>query len=302
MTTDRSFQRTAASWESVIPTMLTPLKTTLPPTTPAGGLSSWAIANSSVDLPQPDSPTMPMNSPLPRSKLTLSTALTLPCSVAYSTLMSLTRRMGSPVTAAWPMSSASALDTEPPYRPERRIADLVERVVKQGESAAENRDPQARHQCPPVLSDGQGLVVLRPVQHRAPAHRVRVAKADELQAGGEQHVIHRRAEEGRDDQGAHVRDDRDRDVVGGTPATPPGRLQVVPPAQREGLGPQLPGAVAVPGDDQDRDQDGHAAVRQVGRDDQQQREAGDDQQRVGDQVEPTVGNAAEIGGRDSHDH
>src|SRR5215813_2280477 len=125
MTTDMSFQRTAASWESVMPTMLTPLNSTLPPATPAGGLSSCAIANSSVDLPQPDSPTMPTNSPLARSKLTWSTARTLPCLVAYSTERSSTVRIESPVTAARPMSSASALDTEPPNGPQGGVADLV---------------------------------------------------------------------------------------------------------------------------------------------------------------------------------
>ena len=38
--------------------MLRPLKITLPPVTAAGGASSWAMANSRVDLPQPDSPTI----------------------------------------------------------------------------------------------------------------------------------------------------------------------------------------------------------------------------------------------------
>src|SRR5262249_459518 len=269
----------------------------------AGGLSSWAIANSSVDLPQPDSPTMPMNSPLPRSKLTWSTALTLPCLVAYSTLMSLTRRMGSPVLA-WcrPRSSAGALDTDPPYWPERRVADLVERVVKQSECGAEDRDPQARHESPQVLADGQGFVVLSPVQHRSPAHRVRVAEADELQASGEQHVVDRRTEEGRDDQRSHVRDDLDGDDVGPALAANPGALQVIPPAHPKGLAAQLPGAVGVSGDDQDRDQPHRSAVRQVGGDDQQQREAREDQQRVGNEVERVVGHPAEIGGRDPHGH
>ena len=55
--------------------MFWPLKRTAPPMTSAGGLSSWAMANSSVDLPHPDSPTMPRNSPAASSKLTLSTAL-----------------------------------------------------------------------------------------------------------------------------------------------------------------------------------------------------------------------------------
>src|SRR6266567_3169922 len=269
MTTDMSFQRTAASCESVSPTMLVPLNTTLPPATPAGGLSSCAIANSRVDLPQPDSPTMPMNSPRPRSKLTLSTALRLPCLVAYSTLMPLTARIGSATAATRPTSSASALDTVPPYRPQRRVADLVERVVEQGEGRAQDRDTQSGHQRPQVLADRQGLVVLRPVQHRPPAHRVRVAEADELQAGREQHVIHGGAEERRDDQGCHGRDDLDRDDVDAPLAAHPRRLQVVPAPQRQSLGPKLPGAVAVAGDDEDGDQHGHAAIRQVGRDDQQ---------------------------------
>ena len=43
--------------------MLRPWNVTLPPVISAGGTSSWAIANSRVDLPQPDSPTTPMNSP-----------------------------------------------------------------------------------------------------------------------------------------------------------------------------------------------------------------------------------------------
>ena len=50
------------------------------------------MANSRVDLPQPDSPTMPMNSPAARSKLMSSTARTVPCSKRYSTDRSRTSR------------------------------------------------------------------------------------------------------------------------------------------------------------------------------------------------------------------
>ena len=78
MTTDSSFHRIAASCRSVSSVRSVPLKLTQPPVTWAGGASSCAIANSSVDLPQPDSPTMPRNSPLARSKLTPSTAVTSP--------------------------------------------------------------------------------------------------------------------------------------------------------------------------------------------------------------------------------
>ncbi len=81
MTTDMSRHRTAASSLSVSPTMLRPLKVTLPPVISAGVTRSWAMANSRVDLPQPDSPTMPRNSPADRSKLTSSTASVVPRSM-----------------------------------------------------------------------------------------------------------------------------------------------------------------------------------------------------------------------------
>ena len=82
MTTDRSFQRTAASTLSVSPTRLRPWNSTPPPVMLAGGASSWAMANSSVDLPQPDSPTIARNSAGSSSKLTRSTATTAPWSIA----------------------------------------------------------------------------------------------------------------------------------------------------------------------------------------------------------------------------
>ena len=68
----------------------------------------------------------------------------------------------------------------------------------------------AGHDGPQVLAGLQRLVVLRPVEHRAPAHRVRVAEADELQAGGEQHRVQRVAQEAGDDQRGHRRDDLDQ--------------------------------------------------------------------------------------------
>ena len=45
----------------------------------AGGASNWATANSSVDFPQPDSPTMPRNSPRSTVNETSSTARISPC-------------------------------------------------------------------------------------------------------------------------------------------------------------------------------------------------------------------------------
>src|SRR5215472_1832639 len=173
MTTDRSFHRIEASCLSVSPTMLWPLKTTLPPVTLAGGTRSWAMANSRVDLPQPDSPTIPMNSPRSRSKLTRSTARTVPRSMTYSTDRSRTDST-APVAftggAAAVMSLPGALDTLPlhaPDRPQGRVADLVERVVEQRERRPQGHDAQARHDDPQRLPGLERLGVLSPVQHGA---------------------------------------------------------------------------------------------------------------------------------------
>src|SRR5437762_6268287 len=139
-----------------------PWKTTRPPVIPAGGLSSRAIANSMVDLPQPDSPTTPTNSPLCTSRSTPETAWTAPRGVAYSTRRSRTSRMGALGTVAPYLQL--------PHRTQRRVADLVERVVEQGERGAQQRHAQARGDGPqrrPVL---QRALALRPVEHRAPAH------------------------------------------------------------------------------------------------------------------------------------
>src|ERR1039458_10132060 len=198
MTTDMFFQRTAESCLSVRPTRLRPRNVTLPPLTLAGGTSSWDIANSSVDLPQPDSPTIPMNSPGLMSKLTSSTARTSPRSVAYSTDRLRTCKIGPVYARRWTEAGLSSVRTlHPPsaHRPQGRIADLVEGVVEQREGGAEQGDARPGDHRPQVLSGLQGLVVLRPVEHRAPAHRVGIAEPDELQAGGEQDRVERVGEE-----------------------------------------------------------------------------------------------------------
>ena len=92
ITTEKSRQRSAASCFSLIATRFCPWNFTLPPVIAAGGLSSWAIANSSVDLPQPDSPTTPTNSPAWTSRSTWSTATTGQEPVSYSTVRSRTSR------------------------------------------------------------------------------------------------------------------------------------------------------------------------------------------------------------------
>src|SRR6202034_4482229 len=103
-----------------------------------------AIANSSVDLPQPDSPTIPMNSPASTSRLTWSTAVTVPRSREYVTVRSRTSSMAALAAAARSAArdaSAGTLDTRPPpHRPQGGVADLVERVVDQRERRAEQQD------------------------------------------------------------------------------------------------------------------------------------------------------------------
>src|SRR6516165_9638285 len=247
MTTERSFHRTAASSRSVSPTMFRPFKITLPPVISAGGFSSWAMANSRVDLPQPDSPTMPTNSPAARSKLTRSTARTVPRSRRYSTDRSRTSSM-VPVESAGPVlrtSSPGALDTGPPARsrggdrarlgnrhaldrPQGRVADLVEGVVEQRERRAERDDAQAGDDDPQGQAGLEGLVVLGPVEHRALAGHVRVAQPDELQAGREQHRVQRVGQERGHQQRRHRGDDLHTDDVQRALAADLRRVQEVP--------------------------------------------------------------------------
>src|ERR1700722_11465513 len=143
------------------------------------------MANSRVDLPQPDSPTMPTNSPRPTLKLTSWTARTAPRQPAYSTDRPDTSRIGSGLATPDP------LPLDAPDRPQGRVADLVERVVEQCERRAEGDDAEAGNDDPQRLAGLEGLLVLGPVEHRAPAGDVGVAEADELEAGGEQHCVQR---------------------------------------------------------------------------------------------------------------
>ena len=52
---------------------------------PAVGRSRWQSSFATVDLPQPDSPTMPRVSPRPRAKSTPSTAFTAPTCLRNTT-------------------------------------------------------------------------------------------------------------------------------------------------------------------------------------------------------------------------
>ncbi len=75
-TVERSTQRSGRSCSSGAWVMSRPSKTTVPPLIAAGFSSSRSTALPSVDLPQPDSPSRPTNSPSSTRKLTWSTART----------------------------------------------------------------------------------------------------------------------------------------------------------------------------------------------------------------------------------
>src|SRR3954469_9502263 len=240
MTTDRSRQRVAEGSRAVMVTRCRPLNMTLPALMRAGGLSSWAIPNSMVDLPQPDSPTTPTNSPGWTSRSKESTARTGPAAVSYSTVSPRTSRSGAPSSGA---SDIGALGTGPPDGSESRVADLVERVVEQREGGAEQGDAQTWSHHPQRLTGLQGAVVLRPVQHRAPAQRGAVAEPDELQPRRREHRVQRGPEEGGQDERRHRGQDLEHDDVGVSLPPNPRRLEEVAVAQRQGLGPQLTRAV-----------------------------------------------------------
>src|SRR5262249_38406897 len=121
------------------------------------------------------------------SRSTPETACTAPRGVAYSTHRSCTSRMG-------------ALATESPNGTQGRVADLVERVVEQGEGRAQQGHAQTRCDRPQRRTVLQRTLALRPVEHRAPADLRGVAEPEELQTGRGEHRVQRGAEEVRDDQ------------------------------------------------------------------------------------------------------
>src|SRR5579859_3265624 len=171
MTTDMSRHRMADRSVSVSPTRFLPRNVTLPLVMAAGGYRSCATAKSRVDFPQPDSPTMPRNSPAARSRLTWSTALITPRSSAYSTERSRTSSSGpcGGTELTTPRESSASMcviggELPPhgdgecgllprllgPQRSQGRVADLVEGVVEQGERGAEQRDAEPGDDLPQV--------------------------------------------------------------------------------------------------------------------------------------------------------
>src|SRR5262249_56825398 len=96
---------------------------------------------------------MPRNSPAARSKLTWSTARTVPRSRRYSTDRSRTSRTVPEAGAAGLAGELSpgTLGPPPPYAPglpEGRVADLVVNVVEQRVHPAQLDAAHARHDEP----------------------------------------------------------------------------------------------------------------------------------------------------------
>src|ERR1700726_3939887 len=138
-------------------------------TLPAGSripITAYAV----TDLPDPDSPTSAMVSPLSTAKLTLSSARTMPERVRNSTLSPSTLSAGAAV-----VMSASC--------PSPGIDHVAQAVAKQVE--AEHRDHQrqaGKKRIPPFPRHHKGRAL---GHHDAPfRHRWPHAEPDERQAGG----------------------------------------------------------------------------------------------------------------------
>src|SRR5580692_968739 len=196
-----------------------PLKTTRPDVISAGGDRSCAMANSSVDLPHPDSPTIPRNSPARTVRSTRSTAPMSASSVRYETERSSTSSSGSGTSLS--------------HRPERGVADLVEGVVHERESGAHDGDGRSGRQRPPRVACLERAALLRVIEHGSPGQLGAVAEAEELQSGRESDDEHGEAEERRNDQRGHGRDDLDEDDVRGAFAAHLRCREKVSGAQRE---------------------------------------------------------------------
>ena len=110
-----------------------------------GGSIRPRIASASVDLPEPDSPTMPMRCPGSTVRLTPSTAVTTPCSVGNSTTRSEIWRTAEPVgaTSAGAASVPAPCGVTPPP-PAPRRAHRVRRPQSRGRAGGSRHGARAR--------------------------------------------------------------------------------------------------------------------------------------------------------------
>src|SRR5690349_17486576 len=274
-------------------TMSVPRKVTVPPTTAPGGESSWATANNRVDLPQPDSPTIPRNSPGATAKLTCCTAPTSVVSVAYSTDRSETSSRGS--------VTPPPLFTALTQRAQRGISDLVEGVVHEREAGTHQSHRSARRESPPGVAGLEGRCLLCVVEHRAPHQLAAVPKSEELKTGGEPDLEDRQGQKRSGQQRGHGRDDLDQDDVQGPFSACACRHEELTIAHRHALRPQLPG-LECPAGDREHDYQRADPGRQVRREQDQQRKHREDQEDVGYHRQDPIGEPSEVRGRHADDH
>src|SRR5689334_22227395 len=136
---------------------------------------AWLV----TDLPEPDSPTMPMVLPRSRSKLSPSTDLTNPSSVGKWTLRSLTSRKGF-----WGVSDIAQQTSA---QADARVDDAVEDVHDQvGDDDERGGDEDQRHDHGQVRLDdsldGHAAEAVQP-EHRLGDDRA-AEEATEVETGG----------------------------------------------------------------------------------------------------------------------
>ena len=192
-----------------------------------------------------------------------------------------------------------------PGRAQPRVDELVEAEVEQRQRRAEQRDGNARRQEPPPGADLRRVLRFGPEQHAAPAPPRGIDDAEEGQRHvGADRVEHGEHERRRDDRG-QVRQDLGEHDPRGALTRDPRRGDVVASADGHGLRAQHPRSPRPAGDADDQRE--HERVRpgrlrQIGGQHDQQRQAGHDQEHVGEQGKQVVGEAAEIaGGHSDHD-
>src|SRR5262249_35008339 len=179
--------------------MSVPSKEISPDLRRAGGRSIRVSAKPSVDLPQPDSPTRPTNSPCLSVRPTSRTAqMPTPRAGSYKTL--------TPLASSNGFVSDAAI-TSPSLLPQAGIRQGVDAEVDEREGRREQRDRETRREHQQPLAGQQRILLLRVVEDGSPAHRVRVAEAEEFEARLGHHGCRRRCEEARRDERGHVRQD-----------------------------------------------------------------------------------------------
>src|ERR1043165_7560191 len=168
-----------------------------------------------VDLPQPDSPTMPSTSPLSTEKLTSSTARTtpaLPMKPPRTGKCLLIARTSSSGCCGPPTSSAGASTSGPD------IHRAPHSVAQEGEADRHDEDHRTGQGCDPRIDVDRGA---QRVEHQAPFGLGRLgAEAEEGQSRGEDHAHADQAGRIDEDRTEHVAEhvhahDRERSRAGG---------------------------------------------------------------------------------------